>query len=109
MIFVVLALLAVALAQNFNTCPGSISSAGWCDCGPANSGIVIQQFFFSPNPPVPGQNITGSITAKDTYSELSRRKRCCTSPNFSLFPVSSYPHHWRLAEHCCAVHGHSAR
>ncbi len=55
---------AVALAQNTNACPGGLNSLGWCDCAPANSGIVIQQFYFSPNPPVPGKNITGSITAK---------------------------------------------
>jgi hypothetical protein len=62
-------LLSIAVAQNLNTCPGSISQTGWCDCAPANSGIVLQQFFFTPNPPVPGQNITGSITVKDVYCE----------------------------------------
>ncbi len=74
-------LLAVAVAQNTNACPGGINSLGWCDCAPANSGIIIQQFYFTPNPPVPGQNITGSITAKDTYCEKSLVRFCnCSSP-----------------------------
>merc|ERR1711916_368413 len=61
-----LCLLAVS-AQNFNTCPGNLATVGWCDCAPANSGITLSALTFTPNPPQKGHNITGTLTAIDTY------------------------------------------
>merc|ERR1711964_471589 len=61
-------LLALAAAQNINTCPGSLESLGWCDCAPADSGVVVSEFSFSPDPIQPGKNVSGviSVTDKET-------------------------------------------
>lgn len=67
--------VALALGQNTNACPGN-PALGWCDCAGPNSGVTLQQFFFQPNPPVPGQNLTGEaecvLKKVLTHSSLKR-------------------------------------
>ena len=61
-------IVSLSAAQNINTCPGNLESLGWCDCSPANSGVIITEFNFSPDPIRRGQNVTGVISGTDKLS-----------------------------------------